>query len=72
MSRTASKLESLEPRFRGLKSLVGNTPLLAVDFRYRGRQRVLYAKAEHINMTGSISNKHPVVAAARLVKKPFI
>jgi cysteine synthase len=37
--------------------MVGNTPLLAVHFRYRGRKRVLYAKAEHMNLTGSIKDR---------------
>jgi cysteine synthase A len=47
----------LERRIRGLKCLVGNTPLLAVDFTVRGKPRVIYAKAEHINMTGSIKDR---------------
>ena len=47
----------LEQRLLGLKSLVGNTPLLAIDYRFRGRRRVLYAKAEHMNMTGSIKDR---------------
>jgi cysteine synthase A len=46
-----------EHRIRALKCLVGNTPLLAIDFTFRGRKRVLYAKAEHINMTGSIKDR---------------
>ncbi len=44
-------------RIRALQCLVGNTPLLAIDFTYRGRKRVLYAKAEHMNMTGSIKDR---------------
>jgi threonine synthase len=36
---------------------VGNTPLLAIDFSFRGRKRVLYAKAENINMTGIIKDR---------------
>jgi len=44
-------------RLRGLKSLIGNTPLLAINFRYRGEERVLYAKAENLNMTGSIKDR---------------
>ncbi|KAA3612912.1 MAG: cysteine synthase family protein [Planctomycetota bacterium] len=46
-----------ESRVRGLKSLIGNTPLLQIRFRYRGRERVLFAKAEHLNMTGSIKDR---------------
>jgi cysteine synthase A len=44
-------------RIRGLRSLVGNTPLLAIDFLYRGRRRTLFAKAEHLNLTGSIKDR---------------
>ena len=44
-------------RIRGLKCLVGNTPLLAIDCRFRGERRVTYAKAEHMNMTGSIKDR---------------
>jgi hypothetical protein len=35
-----------------LKHMIGNTPLLAVRFAFRGQERVIYAKAEHLNMTG--------------------
>ena len=44
-------------RCRQLKHMIGNTPLLAVRFRYRGRERVIYAKAEHLNLTGSIKDR---------------
>jgi cysteine synthase A len=44
-------------QFRGIKHLVGNTPLLAVHFLYKGKRRVIYAKAEHVNMTGSIKDR---------------
>lgn len=40
-----------------LTSMIGNTPLLAIDFLYKGEERTLYAKAEHLNMTGSIKDR---------------
>ena len=46
-----------DQRVQGLKSLIGNTPLLAIDYTYDGEQRTLYAKAEHLNMTGSIKDR---------------
>jgi len=46
-----------DQRIRGLKSLIGNTPLLAIDYSFAGEQRTLYAKAEHLNMTGSIKDR---------------
>jgi cysteine synthase len=44
-------------RFKDLKHMIGNTPLLAIRFAYRGKERVVYAKAEHLNMTGSIKDR---------------
>ena len=45
-------------RLRGLRVLVGNTPLLAVEFSVnRGEPRRLYAKAESLNLTGSIKDR---------------
>ncbi len=46
-----------ESRIRGLSSLIGNTPLLAIDFMLEGKKRTLYAKAENLNMTGSIKDR---------------
>ena len=44
-------------RLDGLTRLVGNTPMLAVEFRFRGKRRILYCKAENLNMTGSIKDR---------------
>ena len=44
-------------RLRSLHRLIGNTPLLAIDFTYRGETRVLYAKQESLNFTGSIKDR---------------
>jgi cysteine synthase A len=44
-------------RFKGIKHMVGNTPLLELTFTYRGRKRIVFAKAEHMNLTGSIKDR---------------
>jgi cysteine synthase A len=44
-------------RVEGLKRLIGNTPLLAIDYRWRGRRRTVYAKCEQLNLTGSIKDR---------------
>ncbi|MFH1944089.1 MAG: cysteine synthase family protein [Acidobacteriota bacterium] len=49
--------ESTFPRLSNLSCLIGNTPLLAVDFNYKNKSRVIYAKAENLNMTGSIKDR---------------
>ena len=44
-------------RFKSLEFLVGNTPLLAIRLKYHGEPRVVYAKYEQVNMTGSIKDR---------------
>lgn len=44
-------------RLRELRNLVGNTPLLAIDLMFKGKPRRIYAKAENLNMTGSIKDR---------------
>ena len=42
---------------RGLEPLIGNTPLLAIRFLFRGTERRVYAKSENLNMTGSVKDR---------------
>ena len=44
-------------RLEGLARMVGNTPLVALEFAYGGKPRVLYAKSEQYNLTGSIKDR---------------
>jgi len=44
-------------RLRALGRLIGNTPMLGLEFTWNGRSRVIYAKAEQHNMTGSIKDR---------------
>ncbi|MBI3650914.1 MAG: cysteine synthase family protein [Acidobacteria bacterium] len=57
MGRPLARFRGYADRFRDLKPLIGNTPLLAIHFHFQGRQRVLYAKAENLNLTGSIKDR---------------
>src|SRR4029078_5868026 len=51
-------LTSRKPtRGQQLKHMIGNTPLLAIRVLYRGKERVVYAKAEHMNMPASIKDR---------------
>ncbi len=56
-------------RIQGLTSLIGNTPLLEIRLRYRGEERLLYAKAEHLNMTGSIKDRMALHIIARAYER---
>lgn len=40
-----------------LSRLVGNTPLLGISFSYAGARRIIYAKCEQLNLTGSIKDR---------------
>jgi cysteine synthase A len=60
-------IEKIPARCKQLKHMIGNTPLLAIRFAFRGKERVIYAKAEHINMTGSIKDR----MAFHILKKAY-
>ena len=57
MDKPLPAASAIENRFRSLGRLIGNTPMLAIEFRFRGSPRVLYAKSEQLNMTGSIKDR---------------
>lgn len=38
-------------------SLIGNTPLIKINYLYEGEKRHLYAKLEYYNLTGSIKDR---------------
>jgi len=40
-----------------LKGIIGNTPLLEIFFTYKNQKRRIFAKAESMNMTGSIKDR---------------
>ncbi len=60
-------LENMNDRIKGLSCLIGNTPLLAIRLSYNGKNRVIYAKAENLNMTGSIKDR----MAFHILKKGY-
>src|SRR3954466_13431958 len=48
---------SAHDRLSHIGRLVGNTPMLALECVWRGRRRVVYAKSEQLNLTGSIKDR---------------
>jgi cysteine synthase A len=52
-SAVGDALEQLE----SLTPLVGNTPLVAIDFTFRGAPRTVYAKLESMNLSGSVKDR---------------
>jgi cysteine synthase len=56
VSATAHDARTIR-RLEGISCLVGNTPLLAIRLSVRGSERTVFAKAEHLNLTGSIKDR---------------
>jgi len=63
----ASLNQQVSARFRALGRLIGNTPLLAIQYRFSGRIRTIYAKSEQMNLTGSIKDR----MAFHILKKAY-
>ena len=40
-----------------VENLIGSTPLLAIHFHFNGERRTIFAKAEHLNLSGSIKDR---------------
>lgn len=49
--------QPLQKKFEHLWHLVGNTPMLEVQYRYKGKENSLFVKCEHYNLTGSIKDR---------------
>ena len=49
--------DSIRSTFQALHRLIGNTPMLAIDVRYRGEPRRIYAKYESLSLTGSVKDR---------------
>ena len=37
--------------------LVGNTPMIKINYEYNGKRKYLYTKLEYYNLTGSIKDR---------------
>lgn len=54
-------------RFEAIEAAVGNTPMLEIGLRFRGKERKVFAKAEYYNLTGSIKDR----VAYYILKKAY-
>ena len=50
-------LDTPTSKFLALGRLVGNTPMVTIQYRYRGYDRLIYAKSEYMSLTGSIKDR---------------
>lgn len=54
-------------KFKALTRLIGNTPLVSIHYRRYGTHRILFAKSEYLNLTGSIKDR----MAVRILQKAY-
>ncbi len=66
------KSGSVAETFGKLRHLIGNTPLLELHFTHRGKPRIIYAKAEYLNFTGSIKDRMALHILKRAYEKGAI
>jgi cysteine synthase A len=63
----ATTLDVPASKFKALTRLVGNTPLVSIHFRYHDSHRIIFAKSEYLNLTGSIKDR----MAVRILEKAY-
>lgn len=49
--------EQLKAKFNHLNKLVGNTPMLKLNYSFKDNNGSIYVKCEHYNLTGSIKDR---------------
>jgi cysteine synthase A len=69
MPTTTILAPAILKKFNALERIIGNTPLLAIDFTYRREPRILYAKYEQVNLTGSIKDRMALHVLRRAYEK---
>jgi cysteine synthase A len=50
-------MRDIAQNLQNISQLVGNTPMFAIRCKFRGVERVIHAKAEYLNFTGSIKDR---------------
>ena len=40
-----------------IKNIIGNTPMIKINYEYNGKKKYIYTKLEHYNLTGSIKDR---------------
>ena len=59
-------------RIQKISSLIGDTPILAIDLVFNGKKRTVYAKAEYLSMTGSIKDRMAYIIMQQAYRKGYL
>lgn len=63
----ATDNSTLDTKLSSLWHMVGNTPMLKLEYNYKGRLGFIYVKCEHYNLTGSVKDR----MALYILKKAY-
>jgi cysteine synthase A len=55
-----------------MEGLIGNTPLIKINYKYKGKLRSVYAKVEYYNLTGSIKDRVAYYMLNDAIKKGLL
>ena len=55
-----------------IKKLIGNTPMIKINYEYKGKRRYIYTKLEYYNLTGSIKDRVAYYIINHDKKKRFV
>jgi cysteine synthase A len=72
MVKNNLKNTGISKSIQGLTSLIGNTPLFEIEYLYKGKSGKIYAKAEYLNMTGSIKDRMALHIMREAYRKEII
>ncbi len=59
--------DTIMKKFDCIENMIGRTPLVEIFLTYKGKPRKVYAKAEYLNLTGSIKDR----VAFHIMKKAY-
>ena len=62
----------MENKFKNIRQMISNTPLLEITFKYKGIEKKIYAKAEYYNLSGSIKDRVAYYILSEAYKKGTI
>jgi len=62
----------IKNRLEALSSLIGNTPMVGIEYRYKRRKGTIFAKCEHYNYTGSIKDRMALCILSEAYRKQTI
>ena len=54
---------------KNIKGLIGNTPLIKINYKYKGKENFIYTKLEYYNLTGSIKDRIVYYILDRAIKE---